>query len=102
MSVEPRSDVRRRALRAAKIVYGDYRYIVDCVVRDASSGGMRIRCDHAREIPQDFFLFDPTEQSLRRAEVMWRRDNELGLQFTAEPIYIHDSHDPRHARFRFM
>lgn len=102
MSVEQRNGLRRRTLRAAKIVYGDYRYIVDCVVRDTSPGGMRIRCDHAHEIPQDFFIYDPTEQSLRRAEVMWRRENELGLQFTADAIYIHESHDPRHARFRFM
>ena len=102
MGEEKRATTRRRTLRAAKIVYGDYRYIVDCVVRDTSSGGLRIRCDHAHEIPQDFFIFDPTEQSLRRTEVIWRRENELGLQFTSEPIYIHESHDPRHARFRFM
>lgn len=102
MSVEQRNGIRRRTLRAAKVVYGDYRYIVDCVVRDTSSEGMRIRCDHAREIPQDFFIYDPTEQSLRKAEVMWRKDNELGLHLSGEPVFIHQSTDPRHARFRFM
>lgn len=102
MQVEQRNGVRRRTLRAAKIVYGDYRYIVDCVVRDASPEGMRIRCDYVREIPQDFFIFDPTEQTLRKAEVMWRRENELGLHFNGDPVNIHQSNDPRHARFRFM
>ncbi|WP_237154790.1 PilZ domain-containing protein [Oryzibacter oryziterrae] len=99
---ERRSGVRRRTLRSAKIVYGDYRYTVDCIIRDASTTGLRIRCDHAAEIPGEFQLYDPAENSLQKVEVMWRRDNELGLKYVSPPIHIHESNDPRHARFKFM
>lgn len=102
MGDERRIDSRRRTLRAAKIVYGDYRYVVDCVIRDTSTTGMRLRCSHATEVPRDFFLFDPAEQTLRKAEVMWRHEDDLGITFTGEPVNIYANNDPRFARFRFM
>ncbi len=102
MGEEKRATTRRRTLRAAKIVYGDYRYIVDCVVRDASAAGVRIRCNHANEIPHEFYIYDPTEHTLRKAEVVWRREMELGLHFVAGPVNVLESPDPRYARFRFM
>lgn len=102
MGEEHREATRRRTLRAAKIVYGDYRYIVDCVVRDASATGLRIRCNYVNDVPHEFFIYDPTEYTLRKVEVAWRRDNELGLRFLSDPVNVHESNDPRYARFRFM
>jgi len=102
MTDERRTGTRRRTLRSAKIVYGDYRYVVDCVVRDSSPTGLRIRCNYVTDIPSDFYIYDPTEHTLQRAEVMWRRDSEMGLKFLSEPINVHESTDPRYARFRFM
>ena len=63
---------------------------------------MKLRCTHANEIPHDFYIFETSDHSLRKVEVVWRRDQELGVTFTAEPVNIYDTNDPRFARFRFM
>lgn len=95
-----RNETRRRTLRSARIVYGDFRYTLDCVIRDKTEAGARLRCDFHADAPNDFFVFD--SGTLQRAEVAWRRGNEIGIQFVGEPISIHESHDPRHARFKFV
>lgn len=100
--IERRRLPRRRALKACKAVYGDFRYTIDCVVRDLTPDGARLRADAAMEIPDDFYLFDGGEGRLQRAEVIWRTGNELGVRFVGTPIAIHESTDPRHARFRYM
>lgn len=99
---ERRKQTRRRALKACKAVYGDFRYTVDCLVRDVTPEGARLKTTAGGEIPNEFYLYDGGEGQLHRAEVMWRKDNELGVHFTGERILIHQSHDPRLARFRYM
>lgn len=103
MSEERRHEPRKRTLRAAKIVYGDFRYVFDCVIRNASEEGLQLRCDHAMDIPRDFHIFDPGEQTLRKVEVVWRQEETIGVVFTSDPIDIYEkAGDPRYARFRFM
>ncbi|WP_181708434.1 PilZ domain-containing protein [Chthonobacter rhizosphaerae] len=102
MSEERRTNARKRTLRGGKIVYGDYRFTLDCVVRDMSDEGARLKCEHLTEAPDSFFLFDPNEGILRRAEVRWRRSKEMGVAFEGAPINIHTSPDPRLARFRYL
>jgi hypothetical protein len=97
---ERRTEQRKRTLRAARIVYGDFRYTLDCVVRDRTDSGARLRCENHSDAPNDFYVFD--SGNLQRAEVAWRRGNEIGIRFVAPAISVHESSDPRHARFKFM
>jgi len=91
---------RKRTLRAAKIVFGDYRYTIDCVIRDRSETGARIRSPNATDAPNDFYLFEAGQ--LLKCHVAWRRGDEMGLHFEGEPISVHESADPRLSRFRFI
>jgi len=95
-----RTEPRRRTLRAARIVYGDFRFTLDCVIRDKTESGARLRCDSHSDAPNDFYIYD--SGTLQRAEVAWRRGNELGVQFTGPAVSVHESSDPRHARFKFV
>lgn len=97
-----RRALRRRTLKGAKAVYGDFRYSYDCTVRNMSEDGALVRSDHTTEIPDDFYLFDPGDQSVQRAEVVWRTARDLGVRFLGEPVNVHTSGDPKLARFRFM
>lgn len=99
---ERRKIPRKRTLRGAKAVFGDFRYLFDCVVRNLTVEGAHVRSDHASEIPNDFYLFDPGEQSLQRAEVIWRNERDLGVRFAGDPVNVQTSGDTRHARFRFL
>lgn len=91
---------RRRTLRAAKIVFGDFRYTLDCIIRDRGDDGARVRCANGSDAPDEFYLFDSGQ--LQKVEVRWRRNDEMGLHFLGEPILVHESQDPRLSRFRFM
>ena len=99
---ERRTKPRRRTIQGAKIVYGDYRYVIDCVVRDISSEGARIRVPSVAEVPDSFLLFDGRSGDLTPAVTRWRSEGEIGLQFTGEPVNVHSTQDARLARFRYM
>lgn len=99
---ERRSHPRRRTLKSGKAVYGDFRFTVDCVVRDLTPRGVRLKSSHASEIPNDFYFYDQSDGSLHKAEVIWRAGSEIGVAFAGERINIHESHDPRYARFKYM
>lgn len=99
---ERRNILRKRALKSAKIVFGDYRYTYDCVIRDVGGGGMRVRCDHMDEVPEDFYLFDQFNGTIQQAAVVWRKGREMGLRLAGEPVQVHTSGDPRLQRFKFL
>lgn len=102
MTDERRDNTRKRTLKSAKIVFGDFRYTYDCVIRDVSGTGLRVRCAHADEVPDEFYLFDQSEGSLQKGTAAWRRNGEIGIHLIGERISIHESNDPRHARFKFL
>lgn len=102
MEANRRTTARKRTLKGAKVAFGDFRFTYDCVVRNVSPEGAMVRCAHASEVPDDFHLYDPSEQTLQRAEVVWRTDRDLGIHFLGDAVSIHGSNDPRHARFRFL
>lgn len=99
---ERRQIPRKRALKSAKIVFGDFRYTYDCVIRDVGGPGVRVRCDHSEEVPEDFYLFDLFNGTIQHAAVVWRKGRELGLQLDGDAIQVHGSSDPRLQRFKFV
>lgn len=79
-----RSSRRTRSLRTGKVVFGSFQYSRDCVIRDVSEGGVRIKIDDPDSIPGEFWLLDIKRFSAFRAQVKWRKGNELGLALDAE------------------
>lgn len=99
---ERRSTPRNRTIQGGKIVYGDFRFLVDCVIRDISSSGARLKVEDPSEVPETFHLYDYKHQRLIPAEAVWRSEREVGVRFVGEPINIFESKDHRLARFKFM
>lgn len=75
---------RPRVLKDGKIVSMNLGSVVDCSVRDVSATGARIRCKSQNAIPDEFELLVLSDNWIRLAKVMWRRNDEAGLHFTGE------------------
>jgi hypothetical protein len=99
---ERREKQRLRTFKGAKAAFGDFRFTYDCVVRNLSPTGASVQCEHAGEFPDAFYLFDPNTRALHPAEVIWRKEQKLGVRFVGQPVSVAQSDDPRHARFRFL
>lgn len=76
---QPRAQ-RRRVLKGAKIVFNTRQSAIDCVVRNLSETGVRLRVDGALSVPDEFdLLIDTGERYACR--VVRRKMNELGVAF---------------------
>lgn len=76
-----RSEPRRRVARSATISAHDAPSPVPCVVLDISNGGARLDVHHSASIPQRFRLVIDLEGTERTCEVVWRRENSVGVKF---------------------
>jgi hypothetical protein len=77
---------RARVLKSAKIVSMNGWSVMDCTVRDLSDTGAKLLCADPLSIANVFRFLVPSENSMRDARVVWRRDGMLGIEFTSEKI----------------
>ncbi len=71
-------------LKGAKIVGMDNWTVMDCTVRDISETGAKLLCGDPLAVANVFRFLLPTENTIRDARVVWRRDGMLGIEFTSE------------------
>ena len=78
---ERRKIPRGRSLQGAKIAFNEHRSVIDCVVRNLTVMGALLKVPSTVGIPEQFdFKFDH-ERDYRRARVIWRREDSLGVEF---------------------
>jgi hypothetical protein len=82
--LDRRSSPRRKTRFKAVIVHGEDRQTVDCVVRDLSDGGARLRLDAPGALPAQFHLFWLADRAVLSVEAVWRSSNEMGVKFHAK------------------
>lgn len=80
---EHRGAPRERRLKAAKLVFHDNQSVVDCVLRDISATGARVRLNGVYDGPDEVIL-KISDGVTYPADVVWYRNNELGLHFHGE------------------
>lgn len=78
---ESRIGRRQRTLKDGKIITMNDRSVIDCVIRDLSDTGAKIRCGDQIAVPKEFQLFVPQTRLFREARCVWRRGNEIGIRF---------------------
>jgi hypothetical protein len=78
--VERRKYPRTRVLKGAKIVLGATS-VLDCVVRDLTNGGARVKIPNAVDIPEDAAITLDGGRTCRPCHVAWRGLDETGLDF---------------------
>ena len=79
---ERRSAQRRRTFWRGSITHSNRAVSIDCTVRDASAGGVRIELPNEMPLPDTFELSVPQlELVFRPVRVAWVRGREVGLRF---------------------
>lgn len=81
---EHRHDRRQRALKSARLVSRDRRSTWDCVIRDLSKAGARIRIENGLFMPAELTLVLISEEIEIPCVVKWRRPGEIGVRFVVE------------------
>ena len=77
---EPRQQVNQKGL----IVYAGQDEDVECEVRDLTQAGAKLCLDADVTVPSCFDLTILPENTSKKAQVCWRDDRVLGIQFIAE------------------
>ena len=99
-AAEKRSTSRKRIARNGKIVFPNFAAILDCTMRDVSDTGAKLIAVNAAAVPDKFALVLITDQVMRDAKVVWRRGNEIGVEFEGEAVDLTKSRSPRLQQFR--
>ena len=80
-SADHRRSMRQRSFLGAKLVYGGGAFTIDCVVRDVSETGARVRVPPGQAVPDQLFLVEMRSGIAYEARVAWKRHPEIGLEF---------------------
>jgi hypothetical protein len=75
---------RQRSLLGGKLSFGEGYFTVDCIVRDLSSTGARVKVPEGQMLPPRLYFLELRSGDIHEARVAWRRDREVGLEFTGQ------------------
>jgi hypothetical protein len=96
-----RAASRARTLLAGKIIIGKELISPDCVIRDFSPRGARVRISAATELPPKVSLLMIKEGLLFEANVIWRKGDQTGLAFVGQ-YDLRGDVDPAHKGVRAL
>jgi two-component system cell cycle response regulator len=77
-----RRSSRRRTLKNGKIVLPGSWGTYDCIIKDVSDRGARLRLAESAILPRDFELVFVTEALTYPVQLRWRREREAGVEFS--------------------
>ncbi|MEP1207394.1 MAG: hypothetical protein ABJM29_15565 [Rhizobiaceae bacterium] len=80
----PARDARKRIFKAGIASYQNHALTANCVVRDVTADGARLRFEEGAFVPEKFALSIPVDGTRVDCEVKWRRDLDMGVLFTSE------------------
>src|SRR5947199_10768720 len=78
---ERRITSRQKSFLQGRIYFNNRRSSVDCLVRDLSERGAKLKVSEAIAIPDVVELYIPNKDETFRARVEWRIGDEVGLGF---------------------
>ena len=76
-----RSSSRQKSFLQGRIYYNNRRSTVDCLIRDYSETGAKLKFSEAITVPEAMELYIPNREAMHRARVEWRYGNEMGVSF---------------------
>jgi hypothetical protein len=85
-SAEKRKNLRRPITYPAFIDYGDGLPARICTLCDVSQQGAQLAVADPADVPEDFVLaLSADGAARRRCRVVWRTENQIGVEFIKEP-----------------
>jgi hypothetical protein len=81
---ERRSSARQKSFLQGRIYFNNRRSSIDCLIRDYSETGARLKLSETVAVPEAIELYIPNKDEIHRARVEWRSGNEMGVSFGEE------------------
>jgi PilZ domain len=78
---ERRSISRQKSFLQGRIFFNNRRTSLDCLIRDFSEQGARLRFSGLVSTPEVVELFIPSKEETYRARIIWRNADEVGVSF---------------------
>lgn len=86
--LERRKSTRLRVLKNVKLIIGESS-IVDCVVGNLTSVGARVMISNTIKLPERLEMTFDNCQTVRSCRIVWRTQNETGIQFLCATTSTH-------------
>ena len=81
---ERRTRPRKRVLKTGQIITDSTSSTVDCILRDISESGARLRLTSTAALPSTFLLLIKSENVIVPVQRVWRNAHEVGVKFIGE------------------
>jgi hypothetical protein len=81
---ERRAVSRQKSFLQGRIFFNNRRTSVDCLIRDFSEHGARLKFASTTPTPDTVELFIPAKEESYRAKVIWRNADEIGVCFDGD------------------
>src|SRR4051794_25722076 len=81
---ERRTQSRQKSFLQGRIHFNNRRSSIDCLVRDFSEQGAKLKVGETVAIPDVLELHIPNRDESYRAKVQWRTGDEVGVIFTTK------------------
>jgi PilZ domain len=78
---ERRSVPRQKSFLQGRIFFNNRRTSLDCLIRDFSEQGARLKFSATVSTPDAVELFVPSKEETYRARIIWRNADEVGVCF---------------------
>jgi hypothetical protein len=83
--VERRHSARQKSFLRGCIYFNNRQSAVDCLIRDISNHGARLRFSDSISIPDSFELYIPQKNQTLRVAARWRHGMDVGVAFAEVP-----------------
>jgi hypothetical protein len=81
---ERRINSRLRSFLQGRIYFNQRRSSLDCLVRDLSEDGAKLKVSNSVALPEFVELHIPNKNATYPAKVQWRAGDEIGVAFNLE------------------
>src|SRR3979409_989650 len=81
-----RTATRQKALLQGRIYFNNRRMSVDCMIRDLSGEGAKLKIAGAVSVPDAAELYLPARDEDRRIKIQWRHGDEVGVAFVLDNL----------------
>jgi hypothetical protein len=72
---------KRTRLRCGKILDRNGKFLIECQVHDRTVKGAHLRLMSAVTLPRIIQYFDDEQRAIFEAEIIWRKNTEVGIHF---------------------
>lgn len=97
---DSRSQVRVRTFLKGRIVFNSGNSTFDCLIRDMSGTGAKLVLTQAATLPEVFDLHILNKGAIYRAQIRWRRADQIGVRFLGADAQHDARTDPVESRVK--